>query len=148
MMVNLVIARIPAMYENYAFFHSDGGFYSYSTALGLVAMSILTIGTGAWYWSVSFMLFNREFTATPGNYNAIHDPTIGMVSMTAQIEGAMDVLSTVMLMNLAAENATRNLGFSPLMNRSIQMFILLELLNAGQCFGFQVFLAGKCWLLK
>jgi len=141
MMVNLAIARIPALYENYAYFE-ETGFYSYSTALILVALSILTIGTGAWYWSVSYMLFNREFTATPGDYNAIHDPTIGMVSMTAQIEGAMDVLSAVMLMNLAAENALRNLGFSALMNRAIQMFILLELLNAGQCFGFQVFLAG------
>ena len=141
MMFNLFIARVPALYENYENFPTTG-FYTYNTALVLVALSILTIGTGAAFWSVSYMLFNAEFTATPGNYNAIHDPTISMVGMTAQIEGAMDVLSTVTLMNLAAENAVGLLGFTPTLNRFIQIFILLELFNAVQCFGFQVFLAG------
>jgi len=141
MMVNLFIARIPAMYENYSQ-HDESGLFSYNTSLLLVAFSIITIGSCAWYWSLSYMMFNRELTAAPGNYNAIHDPTILMVSMTAQLEGAMDVLSTVMLMQLAAENVTRHLQFSSVMTRFIQLFVLLELLNAGQCFVLQVFLAG------
>jgi hypothetical protein len=40
------------------------------------------------YWSISFMLFRREFTACPHNYNAIHDPTIVMVATATMIEGS------------------------------------------------------------
>ncbi len=156
MLTNLFIARIPALYEHYPSFDKTG-LYTYNNALLLVACSIISIGSCAWYWSLSYMLFNSHFTASPGNYNAIHDPTILMVSMTAQIEGCLDILSCVMLMQLAHENAVsvdgsggsepyddnhHTIAFSPLMNRTIQSFILLELLNATQCFVLQVFLAG------
>ena len=70
LMVNLFCARVPALYHNYANFapaNSDS-FKTYSVALGTMVFSIITIGTWSMYWSIAYMLFNKEFTTSPGNY--------------------------------------------------------------------------------
>lgn len=70
MAVNMYAGRIPSLY--YTFDHliaagySTTGWLSYDNLLLVVAMSVLPIGFAAMYWSVSFMLFRREFTACPG----------------------------------------------------------------------------------
>ena len=45
----------------------DGGvLWTYSHALLVVMLSVVTIGTGGFYWYLSHMLFHKEFTASPG----------------------------------------------------------------------------------
>jgi hypothetical protein len=65
------------------------GWLSYDSALLIVCVSVLPITCAAMYWSTSFMLFRREFTACPHDYNAIHDPTIVMVATATMIEGIL-----------------------------------------------------------
>jgi len=70
------------------------------------------------------------------SYNAIHDPSINMVSAAVIVEGALDVLSAATLMQLA-ENSL------PIyVNNAIVLFCLLELVNAGQCFALPCLLSG------
>jgi hypothetical protein len=71
------------------------------------------------------------------SYNAIHDPTISMVSVSTQIEGALDVLSAASLVSLAAN------GLPASMNGACVLFTLLELLNGLQSFGLQALLSGE-----
>jgi hypothetical protein len=135
---NLFIARVPSIYEYAKKFNTteEGGLVTYGNALLVMALSILTIGSGAIFWSLSHMLFNKEFTASPGDYHAVHDPVISMVCSSTQIEGAMDILSSVVLLQLAELNLPNNV------DNAIQMFALLELLNACLMFSFQAFLSG------
>ena len=76
----------------------------------------------------SFLLYH--------SYNAIHDPSINMVSAAVIVEGALDVLSAATLMQLA-ENS-----LPMYVNNAIVLFCLLELVNAGQCFALPCLLSG------
>lgn len=81
MVVNLYIVRIPAIYYHAQYMldvsstnvstasntsSNSSTIYTYDNALLLVNLSIITIGSLAMYWSVSFMLFKNEFTRSPG----------------------------------------------------------------------------------
>ena len=135
MVINLYVARIPSIYRNHNNFSEDG-LYTYGNALLIITFSIIPLALCALYWSIAYMLFRKEFTASPGNYNAIHDPTISMVAMSSMIEGAMDIISCAQLMELA----TYDLDFN--INSVIILFCLLEMLNASLSLGFQALLSG------
>lgn len=136
---NLYMVRIPAIYNNYHNFYppESGETATYTNALVTLSLSVLVIGAFSMFWYLSNMMFHREFTASPGDYNSIHDPLINMVSMTTQIEGAMDVLSCIVLMQLAAYHIPDRD-----MNNAIIMFSLFEILNACICFAMQAFLSS------
>lgn len=138
MSANLFVARVPVLYSSALDMAPEGSgeLWTYSHALLVVMLSVVTIGSGAMYWYLSHLLFNKEFTACPGDYNAIHDPTISMVAVSTQIEGALDVLSCVTLMQLAT------LSLPAGVNGAVQFFCLFELFNAVQSFALQVLLAG------
>jgi hypothetical protein len=70
------------------------------------------------------------------SYNAIHDPSINMVASATTIEGALDVLSAAVLMQLAANSLPDNV------NNAVVLFCLLELINAAQCFALPCMLSG------
>lgn len=140
---SLFLARIPAIYYNYPSLnnYSDDGLdnsslFSYNNAMLLVVLMILPIAFYASYVTVGYMLFRKEFTASPGNYNSIHDPVINMVATFTMTEGALDVLSCATLLQLAANNLPNHV------NNAIVMFCLLEMLNACQSFALQCTLAG------
>lgn len=59
-----------------------------------------------------------------------------MVAISTQIEGALDVLSCVTLMQLAP------LHLPDAVNGAVKFFCLFELFNASQSFALQVLLAG------
>lgn len=136
---NLYLFRIPALYNNYDNFApaDSGETATYPNALITLSLSILVIGAFGMFWYLSNMMFHKEFTASPGDYNSIHDPLINMVSMTTQIEGAMDVLSCIVLMQLAGNRIP-----DASMNNAIVMFSLFEILNACICFAMQAFLSS------
>lgn len=81
-------------------------------------------------------LFEREFTAAPDGYHAIHDPTISMVCTSTMVEGCLDVLSAATLLSLASFGLPRDV------NNAVVLFVLLELANACQCFALQALLSG------
>lgn len=68
MAANLFIARLPTIYANAENFAPEGGeqLWTYSHALLVVMLSVVTIGAGGGYWYLSHMLFHKEFTASPG----------------------------------------------------------------------------------
>lgn len=138
MMINLYAVRIPALYYHAKDMSTtnSGTLDNYNSALLIVNASIIVIGSLAMYWSIAYMIFKKDFTASPGNYNAIHDPTISMVASSIQIEAALDVLSCTTLMALATSD------LPPSINGAIVLFALLELFNAFQSFGLQVILSG------
>lgn len=70
------------------------------------------------------------------SYHAIHDPSIIMVASATTVEGALDVLSAAVLMQLAANDLPDHV------NNAIVLFCLLELINAGQCFALPCMLSG------
>ena len=72
------------------------------------------------------------------SYNAIHDPTISMVALSIQIEGALDILSATQLMSLAQNTSTLPASILG----ACMIFSLLELLNAAQSFALQIILSG------
>jgi hypothetical protein len=133
--LSLLAYRLPIAYVHYSAFTDSG--YSYDTAMLLVISSIVPLAAYSGYWSVAFMLFRKEFTAAPGNYHAIHDPSINMVVSVTQMEGALDVLSTATLMQLAVYE------LPPYVNHAVVLFCLLELLNAALCFTLPCTLSGK-----
>eukprot|EP01035_Chromulina_nebulosa_P026843 gene26843-35205_t len=135
LLINLYAARVPAIFYNYNNMASSGAI-TYQNAILSVNISILVIALLAGYWSISYMIFKKEFTSSPGNYNAIHDPTISMVAMSTQIEGALDVLSCTQLLALAS------LPLPGSMRGAVVLFSMLELINAAQSFGLQVILSG------
>eukprot|EP00601_Ochromonadales_sp_CCMP2298_P015213 CAMPEP_0173230332 /NCGR_PEP_ID=MMETSP1142-20121109/7702_1 /TAXON_ID=483371 /ORGANISM="non described non described, Strain CCMP2298" /LENGTH=911 /DNA_ID=CAMNT_0014159431 /DNA_START=16 /DNA_END=2751 /DNA_ORIENTATION=+ len=132
--LSLLCYRLPSAYLHYEHFAASS--YSYDTAMLLVIGSIVPLAAFSGYWSIAFMLFRKEFTAAPGNYHAIHDPSIIMVVSVTQMEGALDVLSSVTLMQLAVYEL-------PLaVNHAVVIFCLLELLNAALCFTLPCTLSG------
>jgi hypothetical protein len=112
------------------------GTYRYDNAMLLVQLSIAPMLCYSLYWSISLMLFRKEFTASPGNYNAIHDPMIDMVSSSIMIEGAIDVISAAAFMNLARNDLPSD------MNNLVLACALLEIWNACQSFALQALLSG------
>ena len=83
MAANLFIARLPTIYAHADSMAPEGGsggdsgggsggggdggvLWTYSHALLVVMLSVVTIGTGGFYWYLSHMLFHKEFTASPG----------------------------------------------------------------------------------
>jgi hypothetical protein len=42
---------------------------SFVGVCAVVVFSVVPIGCAAMFWSVSYLLFRREFTVCPGNYN-------------------------------------------------------------------------------
>ena len=59
-----------------------------------------------------------------------------MVASATTVEGALDVLSAAVLMQLAANSLPPNV------NNAIVLFCLLELINAAQCFALPCMLSG------
>ena len=100
--INLVCARIPALYHYATEMEASDADrrWSYDNAMLLVQLTMIPIFCYAMYWSLSLMLFRKEFTASPGDYNAIHDPMIGLVGSSVMIEGALDVVSAAAFMTL------------------------------------------------
>jgi hypothetical protein len=66
--VNMFFARLPALYYNYGNMASaeGDGWTSYSNATLLISLSVLPTALYAKYWSVSYMLFEKEYTCCPG----------------------------------------------------------------------------------
>lgn len=61
-------ARIPAIFyaAPYMAPNNSGLLYTYDNALLIVNLSIIVIGSLAMYWTVSYMVFAKEFTKSPG----------------------------------------------------------------------------------
>ena len=70
------------------------------------------------------------------SYNAIHDPTITLVSVDAMVEGALDVVSASSLLSLAINHLPDRV------NGAIILFTYFELINACSSFAFQALLSG------
>lgn len=138
MLVSLMFFRLPALYTHYSSMDDDssGNLQTYNNAMLLVAISAIPLFAYSSFWSLSYMLFRKEFTASPGNYNAIHDPTINMVNTAVMVEGALDILSAATLMHLATLHLPSNV------NNAILLFCLLELINGCQSFCLPVLLSG------
>lgn len=138
MLVSLMFFRLPALYMHYSSMDDDSSsnLQTYNNAMLLVAISAIPLFAYSSFWSLSYMLFRKEFTASPGNYNAIHDPTINMVNTAVMIEGALDILSSATLMQLATLHLPSNV------NNAILLFCLLELINGCQSFSLPVLLSG------
>ncbi len=132
---SLFAARIPAIYLMFEHGHSPSQ-YSLANATLTLSLSVVPITALGLFASVSYMLFEREFTAAPGAYHAIHDPTINIVSTSTMIEGCLDVLSSSTLVSLAP------FGLPQEVNGAVILFALLEMVNACQSFALQAFLSG------
>jgi hypothetical protein len=133
----MVAARIPALYNHAAELSAESGStWTYDDAMLLVQLTIFPVFCYGMYWSISLMLFNGEFTASPGNYNAIHDPMIDMVATAIMTEGALDVISAASFMILAQSDLPAT------MNNLILACALLEIWNACQSFALQAVLSG------
>ena len=65
---SLMGARLPGLYFHYASLSdasvTDG--YTYDNAMLLVVFTIVPLGCFSNFWSISYMLFRKEFTAAPG----------------------------------------------------------------------------------
>ena len=137
---NLFIVRLPYIYYEYNNLEeaaAEGSVWNYNFSLIVISvLTVVNLYTFSKFWSISIMLFNKKFTACPGDYQAIHDPTIVMVGQASMLEGAMDVLSTATLLSLASYD------LPPSVNGAIVMFSLLELFNACQSFVIQVKLSN------
>ena len=67
LIANMFLARLPALYYNYDNMHNEeDAWTSYDNALLLISLSVVPIAIYAQYWSISYMLFEKEFTACPG----------------------------------------------------------------------------------
>jgi hypothetical protein len=68
--INMYVGRVPALFYTYTSLARRDimleGWLSYDNVLLIVAMSVLPIAFAAMYWSLSYMLFRKEFTACPG----------------------------------------------------------------------------------
>lgn len=137
--ISLFIARIPGLFLNSDNMEESGSgeIYTYDNSLLLVSISFTPIAFYSLYWAYGYMLFRKEFTASPDNYNAIHDPALQVITVSNLTEGALDVLACSTLMALAT---TQNLPSS--VDYVIIIFCLLELFNAGQSMTFQCKLSG------
>jgi len=137
---NLFIVRLPYLYYEYDNLEAaaaNGSVWNYNFSLIVISvLTVVNLYSFSKFWSISIMLFNKKFTACPGNYHAIHDPTIVMVGQASMLEGSMDVLSTATLLSLASYHLSSSV------NGAIVLFSLLELFNACQCFVIQVKLSN------
>lgn len=136
--INMVAARLPALYRSAHLMESPeaDSRWTYDNAMLLIQLMIIPIAAYGSYWSVSLMLFRKEFTASPGNYNAIHDPMIEMVSVSVMTEGALDVISAAAFMTLAQS------GLPTAVDNVVIACSLLEIWNACQSFALQAVLSG------
>jgi len=136
--ISLLGARLPAAYLHYSSMAAEGSsaLYTYDTTMLLVICGLIPMSAFAGFWTISYMLFRGEFTAAPGRYHAIHDPSINMVTSVTLMEGALDVLSAATLMQLAAYD------LPPYVDHAIVLFCLLEILNAAMCFALPCLLSG------
>lgn len=135
---NLYLARLIGIYSNSGKMEdTEEDHWNYTNAMLVVLFSIIPISTYALFWSVCNMLFHREFTACPGNYNAVHDPGITLVSVQTMLEGALDIVSCAALLALAPE-ADLPVG----VDVCIVFFAFMEIVNSCQCFVLQVMLSG------
>lgn len=67
LVANMFLARLPALYYNYDnMANEEDSWTSYENATLLISLSVVPIALYAQYWSVSYMLFEKEFTACPG----------------------------------------------------------------------------------
>lgn len=68
MSANMFVARVPVLYSSALSMAPEGSgeLWTYANALLVVMLSVITIGSGAMYWYLSHLLFNKEFTACPG----------------------------------------------------------------------------------
>eukprot|EP01031_Cornospumella_fuschlensis_P032399 gene32399-39179_t len=133
--LSLFAFRIPGVFLSYVYIEDDKEF-SYDNAMLLVVLMILPIGFYATYYSIGYLLFRKEFTASPDNYHAIHDPMINVVITFTMTEGALDVLSCATLMQLATND------LPPHVNNAIILVCILEMVNACQSFALQCTLSG------
>lgn len=138
MSVNLFAVRVPAMYYHFNSMASPTSvaLYTYQNATLLVTLCVVPVALGGLFWANAYLLFNFTLTACPGNYNAIHDPVIGMVITSTMVEGSMDILSASTLMELASNNLPSSV------NGAVIIFALLECFNGCQCFSLQAILSG------
>ena len=132
----MYIARIPGVYYSENEADPEGESWSYNNALLIVSISVIPLACYGGFWATSYMMYHPEFTAAPGNYNAIHDPIITLVSVATMVEGALDVVSCSSLLSLAAEELPERV------NGAIVFFAYLEIVNACQSFAFQALLSG------
>jgi hypothetical protein len=65
---SLMGARLPALYYHYNSMAPTGSgeSYTYDNAMLLVVFTIVPLACFGNFWSVSYMLFRKEFTAAPG----------------------------------------------------------------------------------
>lgn len=134
---NMFFFRIPGLVvtANNMPLNGSGLLNTYTNALIVVTMSILTISAFALYWSTSNLLFHKELTKCPDNYYAIHDPITNMVASAAMVEGSLDILSATSLMSLATDGLPTSLVWT------VAVFSVLECFNACQCFSIQTLLS-------
>lgn len=68
MMINLYAARLPMIYYSCSDMapSGSGSPYTYDNALLYIDFGVLVIGCFAMFWSLAYMVFKREFTASPG----------------------------------------------------------------------------------
>lgn len=137
LVTSLFIGRIPAIYSLYM---TRGAAppapWTLDNATLIISLSVVTLSSLGLYISNCYMLFEREFTIAPDGYHAIHDPTISTVCTSTMIEGCLDVLSASTLVSLASA------GLPVDVDRAVQLFALLEIANACQCFALQALLSG------
>ncbi len=134
--INMYVIRLPRLYLSYNALFDEGDDLSttYSNALITLSLSVVVFACFSSYWYLCNLMFHHEFTASPGDYNSVHDPLISMVGVTTQVEGAMDILSCVVLMQLAASQ----LG-DDIINHCVILFCMLEMVNA--CLSFSLLVA-------
>ena len=81
---NLFVGRLPYIYYQYDNLQAaaaEGSIWNYDFSLIVISVfTVINLYTFSKFWSIAIMLFNKKFTACPGNYQAIHDPTIVMVA--------------------------------------------------------------------
>jgi hypothetical protein len=66
MIISLLFARVPALFYSYDRLAASSSAWGFNDGLLLISMSIVPIGLYSTYWSLSYMLFRKEFTAAPG----------------------------------------------------------------------------------
>ena len=68
LLINLYGARIPALFYAANSMAADGSglYYTYNNALLVIDISIFVMFLLAMYWFVSYMLFKKDFTSSPG----------------------------------------------------------------------------------
>lgn len=103
-LTNLCNIMLNSLHRNAKTMTEDSA-WSYNNALLITLVSIVPISAYALFWAVCNMVFHREFTACPENYNAVHDPASTLVNTATMLEGALDVVSCASLLSLATDTS-------------------------------------------